>query len=187
MEESGYDVESSRVLWVAALTIALSEAAVIAVREVAVRTLHPNPDFTPLTPEPPILDTFLGTVAAIFVFVRIAFHPRPFRTWQLVAATALIVSFIPDVLLAISHDMGGGWPEAYALMAMHVVVWAICVTILPGMALTKRPANTRAPDHSLSILLPGVSEVPVPTSGRDSDKERGLEGGREASRTQEPL
>jgi hypothetical protein len=48
--------------------------------------------------------------------------------------------------------MGEGWPEACALMTMHVVVWAICVTLLPSLATTKHPPKIQVPDHPLSIL-----------------------------------
>ena len=63
----------------------------------------------------------------------------------------LILSFAPCLLLAISHIMGGGWPEAFVLMAMHVAVWATCATLLPWLALTKHPRET-PPDRQLSIL-----------------------------------
>ena len=147
MEELEPHVDSPRILWVAALTIAVSVVAVL-----AVRVIHPAPSFTPLTLDPPIIDTFLCTVVAILVFVRIVFYPSSIRTWRRVAAVVLVLSFLPDVLLATSHDMGGGWREAAALMTMHVVVWAICVTLLPALAIPKHPPKTRAPDSPLSIL-----------------------------------
>ena len=48
--------------------------------------------------------------------------------------------------------MGEGWPEACALMTMHVAVWAICVTLLPSLAITKRAPKAQAPERPLSIL-----------------------------------
>lgn len=152
MEELEPHVDSPRILWVAALTIAAAVVAVLAVREVAVRVIHPAPSFMPLTPEPPILDTFLCTVVAILVFVRIVFYASSIRTWRRVAAVVLVLSFLPDVLLATSRDMGGGWREAGALMTMHVVVWAICVTLLPALAIPKHPRKAQAPERPLSIL-----------------------------------
>jgi hypothetical protein len=153
VEESEQYVESPRILGVAALTIAAATVAVLLVREIAVRVIHPKPTFLPLTPGPPIVDTFFCTVAAIIVFVRIVFYRDEVRTWRRVAAVVLILSLIPDVWLATSHDMGGGWWEAGALMIMHVVVWAICVTLLPALAFAKHPRKTRAaPGQPLSIL-----------------------------------
>lgn len=36
-------------------------------------------------------------------------------------------------------------------MLMHVVVWAVCVTLLPLVSMTSRPEVTKA-DRPLSIL-----------------------------------
>jgi len=58
---------------------------------------------------------------------------EPTREYRSLAWKVLLVSFVPDIALAMGHWFGGGWPEAVALMAMHIAVWAICVTILPGL------------------------------------------------------
>ena len=153
MEEPGHYLQSPRVLWVTeALTIVAAVVAVLAVREVAVRLLHPNPAFTPLSIGSPIVATIVCTAIAIYVFVGMVSYPNPVRTWRRVSAVVLILSFLPCVLLAIAHIMGGGWPEACALITMHAVVWAICATLLPSLAITKRPPETQAPDRPLSIL-----------------------------------
>jgi uncharacterized membrane protein len=153
MEEPAYYLKSSRVLWgAAAMTVAAAVVAVLAVREVSVRVLHPDPAFTPLTVGSPIVGTIGCTTMAIYVFVGMVSYPNPVRTWRRVSAVVLILSFVPCVLLAVSHIMGGGWPEACALMTMHVVVWAICATLLPSLAITKHPPKTPAPDRPLSIL-----------------------------------
>jgi len=153
VEESAHFLESPRVLRGAAvLTIAAAVVAVLAVREVAVRVLHPDPGFTPLSRGSPIVATIGCTVVAIYVFVGMVSYPNSVRTWRRVSAVVLILSFMPCVLLAISHLMGGGWPEACALTTMHVVVWAICATLLPSLATTKQPPKAQAPDRPLSIL-----------------------------------
>jgi len=54
-----------------------------------------------------------------------------------VAAGVLLLSFAPDVALVTQHLPGAGWPEAFALMSMHIVVWAICLTMLPGLVAAK--------------------------------------------------
>ncbi len=155
MEGPANYLESPRVLpGAAALTIAAAVLGVVAVREIAVRILHPDPAFTPLSAGSPIVATIGCTVMAIYVFAGIVSHPDPVRTWRRVSAVVLILSFVPCVLLAISHIMGGGWPEAFALMTMHVAVWAICAMLLPCLAITKHPRKTRPPDHPLSILQP---------------------------------
>lgn len=153
MEEPARYLEAPRVLWgAAALTVAVAVAGVLAVREVAVRVLHSDPAFTPLAPGSPMVATIGCSTMAIYVFVGMVSYPNPVRTWRRVSAVVLILSFVPCVLMAISHMMGGGWPEACALMTMHVVVWAVCVTLLPSLATTKRPRKTRPPDRPLSIL-----------------------------------
>ena len=144
---------SPQALWVAAaLTTAAAVVAVLAVREVAVRVLHPDPAFTPLSLGSPIVATVACTMMAIYVFVGIASYPNPIRTWRRVATVVLVLSFVPNVILAISHTMGEGWPEACALMTMHVVVWTVCVTLLPSLAIKKHPPKTQASDRPLSIL-----------------------------------
>ncbi len=110
--------------------------------------IHPAPGFMPLTLGQPILDTILGCLGAIFVFASL----ESVRRYRRVAAVVLVLSFAPDVLLATSHEMGGGWPEAYFLMTMHVVVWAICVTLLPGLSMTRYTESPPKPDRPLSIL-----------------------------------
>jgi hypothetical protein len=77
--------------------------------------------------------------------------PDSVRSYRRVAKAVLILSFAPDVLLARSHGMGGGWPEAVFLMIMHVVVWAICVTLLPSFSMSS-DSETAEPDRPLSIL-----------------------------------
>ena len=153
MDEPAHFLESPRGLWrAAALTIAAAAAAVLAVREATVRVLHPDPGSTPLSVGSPIVATIGCTVVAIYVFVGMMSYPNPIRTWRRVSAVVLILSFMPCILLAISHIMGGGWPEACALMTMHLVVWAICAVLLPSLATTKHPRKTQPPDRPLSIL-----------------------------------
>ena len=133
------------------MTVAAAVIAVLAVREVAVRILHPDPAFTPLSLGSPIIATIVCTVMAIYIFVGLASYPNPVRTWRRTSAVVLILSFAPCVLLAVAHLMGGGWPEAFALMAMHVVVWAVCATLLPWLSMTK-DAGQAASERPLSIL-----------------------------------
>ncbi len=150
--KSQREIESSRFFWVAALTAAVSVIAVLGVRAVAIRILHPSPTFQPLGFSPPFFDTIICVIVALFVFLAVSSYPNGVRLWRYVASAVLIVSFIPDILLAASHAMGGGWPEACALMIMHVVVWAFCITLLPALAFTSRSPNERRSNDRLSIL-----------------------------------
>jgi hypothetical protein len=152
MAEYGREIESPRFFWVAILTVVLSVAAVLCVRAIAVRILHPSPAFQPLGLGPPIVDTVLCTVVAIFVFVTISSYPNSIRLWRGVATAVLVLSLIPDVLLAVSHGMHGGWPEACALMIMHLVVYVICITVLPALAFTTPDSTDDREKDPLSIL-----------------------------------
>jgi hypothetical protein len=128
-----------RLVWAGPLTILVSAASVSLLRLAAVSMLHPSEEFMPLTPGPPVFDTVVAVSVAIIVFARIwSDSLEPAREYRSVAAKVLIVSFAPDVALAVMHGFGGGWPEAFALMAMHVTVWAICVTMLPALCWGRR-------------------------------------------------
>jgi hypothetical protein len=70
----------------------------------------------PLTQRPPVFDTVVAVGAAIVVFARTwSDSLEPARAYRSLAARV------------------GGWPEAFAPMAMHVAVWAVCVTMLPAL------------------------------------------------------
>jgi hypothetical protein len=81
----------------------------------------------------------VATGIAIVVIARIWSDSLDLaRDYHSLAAKVLIVSFVPDVALAMMHGFGGGWPEALALMVMHATVWAICVTMLPALCWAHR-------------------------------------------------
>ena len=82
---------------------------------------------------PPTFDTVLfGGCAVVTFFSMGRYSLEPIREYRSLAWKVLLVSFGPDIALATLHWFGGGWPEALALMTMHIAVWAICVTILPA-------------------------------------------------------
>lgn len=116
------------------------------------RVVHPVAKFAPLTLVPPIMDTIPGCLGAILVFAMIVYYPDSVRTYRRVAAVVSLLSFVPDVLLATSHEMGGGWPEALFLMIIHVAVWAICVTLLPAFSMSSHFGTENAPGRPLSIF-----------------------------------
>ena len=67
---------------------------------------------------------------------------EPVREFRGLAWKVLLVSFVPDILIATQHWRGCTWLEAVALMFMHIAVWAICVAMLPTFAVSnKRPSN----------------------------------------------
>jgi uncharacterized membrane protein SirB2 len=125
------------------LTVLASVAAVLCVRVVAVGLLHPAPRFQPLQWLPPIIDTVILVTGAVLVFNFLSMmSSNPIRTFRIVAASVLLLSFVPDVLLATQHSLGAGWLEALALMSMHVVAWFVTVTMLIGLAAVKTEPQT---------------------------------------------
>lgn len=132
-------VNPARLLWAGPLTLLTSVMVVVVIRLIAVRIMMPDPDFQPLSPQPPVLDTVLFGGAAVFVFFRMcSYHFNPIAAYRSLAWKVLIVSFVPDVLVALRHSWGGGWPEAFALMTMHVAVWAFCVMMLPALTRVRK-------------------------------------------------
>jgi hypothetical protein len=128
-----------RLVWAGPLTVLVSVTAVSLIRLAAVSILRPNKEFMPLTPGPPVFDTVVAVGAAIVIFARIwSDSLDPTREYRSLAAKVLIISFVPDVALAVMHGFGGGWPDAFGLMAMHIAVWAICVTMLPALCWAHR-------------------------------------------------
>jgi hypothetical protein len=120
------------------LTALASVGVVQLIRIVAVAILHPSARFAPLTLFPPIFDAAIGVAGAAFVFLQISENAaRPVRTFRKLAAGVLLVSFAPDIAIPMQHVPGAGWPEASALMSMHLGVWAICITLLPRLVASK--------------------------------------------------
>ena len=72
----------------------------------------------------------LGAAAATIVYWFIAQRrANPDRLFVLVALVALVLSFVPDIgLLATRPD--ATVPGVVVLMAMHVVVAAVCIALL---------------------------------------------------------
>jgi len=127
-----------RLIWAGPLTVFTSVVAVLLVRIIAVTILHPDVSFAPLALKPPIIDTVILATGAVLVFLAFGlWSSNPVRLYRIIAAGVLTVSLTPAVALAVRHWFGGTWPEAFALMAMHVAVWALCVTLLPVLTAAK--------------------------------------------------
>ena len=132
------EIRAGRLLWVGPLTVALSVVAVLLIRYLGVAVLHPGAEFAPLTVQISTFDTVFFGACAVFAFYSICLYGlEPTREYRSLAWKALLVSFGPDIALAMMHLFGGGWPEALVLMAMHIAVWAICVTMLPILVAPK--------------------------------------------------
>jgi hypothetical protein len=135
-----------RLFWAGPLTVIASLVTVLFIRIIAVAISKPDPKFEPLTVGPPTFDTVVAATCAVLVFLAMArYSLEPVRDYRALAAKVLAVSFVPDIALAVLHGFGGGWPEALALMVMHVAVWAICVTLLPALTMTGGGPDSATP------------------------------------------
>jgi hypothetical protein len=127
-------VQLRRLFWVGPLTVLASIVGVLVVRILSVLILHPNPEPPSLGWIAPTIFTLVLVTGGVLVFVMVArFAKNPIRVYQVVAFVFLLISFLPDVGFARSTMPGANWPTAIALMVMHIVAWAITVTMLPGL------------------------------------------------------
>ena len=132
--KSATKVMLGKLFWLGPLTILASILGVLIVRAIAVAILHPDPTPMSLGWVMPIIFTFILVTGAVLVFAAVArFAKNPIRTYQIIALVFLLISFIPDIGFAQSSMPGANWPNAIALIIMHVVAWAICVTMLPKL------------------------------------------------------
>ena len=135
MTSSTSPIQLRRLLWVGPLAVVASVIGVLLIQIIAVAILKPDPLPMSLNWGPPIVFTVVLVSAAVIVFALVTrFIKNPIRTYQIIALVVLVVSFLPDVGYAGSSMPGASWPVAIALMIMHVVAWAICVSILTRLS-----------------------------------------------------
>ena len=136
MSKSKTQIQLRRLLWVGPLTILASILGVLIVRVIAVAILQPDPTPMSLGWVMPVIFTFVLVTGAVLVFVLVSrFAANPIRTYQIIAFVFLLISFLPDIGFARSPMPGANWLNALALMVMHIVAWAICVSMLSKLSL----------------------------------------------------
>ena len=125
-----------RLLWVGPLAIVLAVAANIVIRAIALALFAISPAFPPLGfMGIAIVFTIVGVLGAVIVFALVGrFARRPIRLFWIVATVALLLSFVPDFLLA-ARMPGASVLAVGTLMVMHVVAAAISVGLLTTLAL----------------------------------------------------
>src|SRR5262249_34467720 len=130
MEDSLPRIEIERLAWAGPVTLLASVLAVLAVRVVAVLLVEPAPQFAPLGWLAPTFDTTILVSFGILVFGAISSTAtNPIRTFRRVALGVLILSLFPALATVNSRQWGGNWPNAIALILMHIAAWAVCVTL----------------------------------------------------------
>lgn len=130
-------IQLKKLFWVGPLTVLASIIGVLIVRVIAVAILPPP--FPPgLGWVMPIVLTLVLCTGAVLVFAAVArFAKNPIRTYFVISSVFLVVSFLPDVGFATAPFPGAGWPNAIALMAMHVVAGVITVFMLVKLTAAK--------------------------------------------------
>ena len=129
---------TERLLWVGPVTVLTSIAVVLLVRLLVIQIPGVPADSTPLGLIAPTIDTAILVSLAVLVFAGItASSDHPVRTFRRVAFGALLVSFVP-LLVVGRGPMIGGLPTALALGAMHVAAYIPCVTLLPMLLTMKK-------------------------------------------------
>jgi hypothetical protein len=128
-----------RLWWVGLLAIISSVAANLLVLMLAVTILGISPNFEELNGDGAVITvislTALGVLGAVIVFALLArFARRPLLMFKRIATVALVLSFVPDVLLLVASEPGATAASVGVLMSMHVVAWAISVGMLTTLA-----------------------------------------------------
>ena len=129
-------VAYSRLLWAGPLAIVAAVVVNIIIQQIAVAVLQPDPQFMPLTLGAVSTFTVMGMLGAVIVYAVLGrVSRRPVALFRRVALIALVVSLIPDILMAITRFIPGTTtPNVIVLMIMHVATWAVAVGILTRFA-----------------------------------------------------
>jgi len=137
-------IDLRRLYWVGPATVAASVLAVLVVQKISLAMLRPLPKFSEavLNSNEPAAVTATLVSAAVLTFAIVAvLSESPSRTFVRVASLVLLVSFTPNVALALSGNPGVDWPSMMALMVMHVVAWAVTVSMLTRLGVSRVPAS----------------------------------------------
>jgi len=119
-------------LWtVGPLTVLAAIVGVLIVRAIALMVL--TPPFAPGLEMIflPVVLTLVFCTAAVVVFALVGrFAKNPIRTYIIISAVFLVVSFLPDIAVVSAPMPGAGWPYSITLMIMHIVAGFITVYML---------------------------------------------------------
>jgi hypothetical protein len=113
-----------------------------AVQWICIYALRPGRTFSGAvlqSEEPAVVTGVLVTIAVVTfgIVQRVAEHPR--RTFHRIAVLALVLSFVPNIAVALS-GIRSDWRAMAALMVLHVVAYGVTIAMLTGL--------TKPSDHS---------------------------------------
>lgn len=129
-------VRYGRLWWIGLLIIVASIAGNLLVRAIALPFITVPPEFLPLsTALPTIFFSTLGAIAAVVVYAIVGrFTRQPGRIYLYIAVIALLLSFIPNILLLVDPESaafpGGNLGNVAVLIVQHVVSAVIAVWLL---------------------------------------------------------
>ncbi len=131
-------IQLKKLWWVGPLTVVAAIISVLIVRAIAMLILQP-----PYAPGLamimlPIMLTLILCTGAVIVYALVGrFAKNPVRTYIIISAIFLVISFLPDILAASAPFPGAGWPYSITLMIMHVVAGFITVYMLTKLTTGK--------------------------------------------------
>lgn len=126
-----------RLRWAGPLTIITSLAAVHLVRVLVIHIPGVRAQSMALGWIAPTADTVILVTIAVGVFAYLsAFSDRPVRAWRHVAFGALLMSFLPLLMMG-RGPLFGNAVSAVAVGLMHVAAYVPCVTLLPWLSVER--------------------------------------------------
>ena len=135
--------------WTGPVTLALNLFAVTVLQRLALAGLTPGSAFVTAvltSKEPAILTAGLVTAGVTVFVVCVLAAAEPVRLYRRIAFGVLLLSSAPNVAVPLLMPSALDWKSSLALMAMHVVVWAITVGMLTRVAVrydgTRSDAST---------------------------------------------
>ena len=131
-------IELKKLWWAGPLTVLASIVGVLIIRAIATAILPPPhaPGLQMIAL--PIILTLVLCTGAVLVFAAVGrFAKNPVRTFTIISATFLAISFLPDILAVSAPMPGAGWPYSISLMIMHVVAGLITVYMLIKLTAVK--------------------------------------------------
>lgn len=128
-----------RIVLATALAALIATPVDLVIEETARRTFAVSPDFGP----------FQGTVgpytvggvalAGIVFWIVRRFAREPRRVYLVIAAVALVLSWVPDIALLVLNDPGATVPAVASLMVMHAVAAVTVVGLLLWLSGPRAP------------------------------------------------
>ena len=132
-------VNGRRLLWVGPVTIVTAAVAVRIVQQVGVAVLSPLPQFSQsvLVSREPVGVTAVLVSAAVMTFAVLSrVSDSPVATFRRLALIVLMLSFVPNVAVALLVPQAG-WPGMVALMGLHVVAWGVTIVMLMQLSVDR--------------------------------------------------